>query len=241
MARAHRRVSAAIHAVRADSVLPIVLAMACRSSAHRDDAAARAAALPTPAAVHDAVVHNAVGHDDVDRAARDRFRQPARVVAALGLSMGQRIADVGAGPGYLTFRLADAVGPTGRVVATDIDDTALAAVRAHQPPRANVVTRKVARDDPGLEPASYDLILLSEVDHYLPDRVEYLRKLRAALAPGGRIAVTNRRWFRGPLVTAAERAGYTIAGEVTDLPVHFLVFLEPAPTGPRERRRSGQR
>jgi predicted methyltransferase len=223
MARAHRRASARIR-----SVLPIVLAIACRSNADdRGDTTVRGAAAPSPAVLHDAV----------DRAARDRFRHPDRVVAALGLAPGQRVADVGAGPGYLTFRLADAVGPRGRVVATDVDDSALAALRAHQPARASVVIRKVAPDDPGLEPASYDLVLLSEVDHYLPDRVEYLRKLRAALAPGGRIAVTNRRWFRAPLIVAAERAGYVVAGEVTDLPVHFLVFLRPAPDGPRERRR----
>jgi predicted methyltransferase len=184
-----------------------------------------AAAAPTPAVLHDAV----------DRAARDRFRHPDRLVAALGLTPGQRVADVGAGPGYLTFRLADAVGPAGRVVATDVDDSALAALRAHQPARAAVVIRKVAPDDPGLEPASYDLVLLSEVDHYLPDRVEYLRKLRAALAPGGRIAVTNRRGFRASLIVAAERAGYRVAGEVTDLPIHFLIFLSPLPGGPSVR------
>jgi ubiquinone/menaquinone biosynthesis C-methylase UbiE len=148
------------------------------------------------------------------------------VVAALGLSKGQRVADVGAGRGYLTFRLADAVGPTGRVVATDIDDAALAALRAH-PSRANVVVRKVARDDPGLEPSAYDLILLSEVDHYLADRVDFLRKLRPALAAGGRLAVTNRRAFRAPVLAAAARAGYAVGAEVADLPAHFLIFLAP--------------
>jgi predicted methyltransferase len=203
--------------VRFRCALAIALVSACRSAGHREGA-------PPPADTVPAVLH-----DDVDRATRDRFRQPDRVVAALGLLPGQRIADVGAGAGYLTFRLADAVGPRGRVVATDIDDAALAALRAQQPARANVVARRVAPDQPGLEPASYDLILLSEVDHYLPDRVAYLGKLRAALAPAGRIAVTNRRAFRGPLVAAAGRAGYTVVGEVTDLPSHFLVFLRPAP------------
>lgn len=171
----------------------------------------------------------AVRHDAVDEAARDRFRQPDKIIAALGLSIGQRVADVGAGHGYLTFRLADAVGKTGQVVATDIDDGALAALRAHRPAYANVMVRKVAANEHGLEPASCDLILLSEVDHALPDRVEFLTRLRAALKPGGRIAVTNRRALRASLVAAAERAGYTIKREITDLPVHFLLFLEPGP------------
>jgi ubiquinone/menaquinone biosynthesis C-methylase UbiE len=168
----------------------------------------------------------AVRDDASDRAARDRIRQPARLVAALDLLPGQRVADVGAGRGYLTFRLAEAVGPTGRVVATDIDAAALAVVEGQH--RANVVTRRVAADDPGLEPASYDVVLLSEVDQYLPDRVAYLRKLRAALAPGGRLAVTNRRAFRAPLLAAAAQAGYAVAAEVSGLPFHFLVLLRPA-------------
>jgi predicted methyltransferase len=196
-----------------------VLAVACRSATKSEGPAARA---PAPSVL-------AVIDDPVDRATRDSFRHPDRVIAALGLSAGQRVADVGAGHGYLTFRLAEAVGPTGRVVATDIDDAVLATLRAHAPMPANVVVRKVAPDDPGLEPASYDLVLLSEIDHYLPDRVAFLRKLRAALTPTGRIAVTNRRGFRPLVVAAAERAGYSITAEVTDLPIHFLLFLRPAP------------
>ena len=164
--------------------------------------------------------------DDLgSRESFDRYRQPAKVIASLDLQPGQRVADIGAGHGYLTFRLADKVGPKGLVVATDIDESALAALREHRAP--NVAVRKVQPDEPGLEAGNFDLILLSEVDQYLPDRVTYLRKLRAALAPNGRIAVTNRRGFRPALVAAAEQAGYTLVGEVTDLPNHFLVFLRP--------------
>jgi ubiquinone/menaquinone biosynthesis C-methylase UbiE len=158
-------------------------------------------------------------------AAFDQYRQPNRVVAALGLRRGQRVADVGAGHGYLTFRLADAVGSEGLVVATDIDDEALDALRSHK--AKNVVVRKVSPSEPGLEAGSFDLILLSEVDQYLPDRVAFLKKLRTMLAPGGRIAVTNRRGFRPALVEAAEQAGYQIVGEFNELPAHFLLFLQP--------------
>ncbi len=195
----------------------VVLMLGCRSASENQSPTASVPEASVPAVLHDAV----------DRATRDRFRQPERIIAALGLLPGQGVADVGAGHGYLTFRLVDAVGKTGRVVATDIDDVALAALNAHRPARANLVVRKVAPDSPGLEPGSYDLVLLSEVDHAVPDRVDFLIRLRAALAPAGRIAVTNRRALRAPLVTAAERAGYTVANEITDLPVHFLLFLQP--------------
>jgi len=155
----------------------------------------------------------------------DRYRQPERVLAALGLARGQRVADIGAGSGYLTFRLLDAVGPAGRVVATDIDDKALAALRAHAPAPPNLVVRKVAADEPGLEAGAYDLVLMSFVDHYLRDRVAYLGKLRAALSDKGRLAVVNRGVFRDALVDAARRAGFAIVSEVTDLPGQFLVVF----------------
>jgi ubiquinone/menaquinone biosynthesis C-methylase UbiE len=161
------------------------------------------------------------------QAAFDRYRQPERLVAALGLRPGQVVADVGAGQGYLTGRLAAAVRPTGRVVATDIDGDALAVLRARAP--SNVSARLVSPSDPGLERATYDLVLLSEVDQYLPDRAEFLARLRSALAPRGRVAVCNRRLYRAPLVQAAARAGFTVVGELPDLPAHFLVLLEAKP------------
>lgn len=161
-------------------------------------------------------------------AAYDRARQPAKVIAALGISPGQRVADIGAGLGYFTPRLSDAVGPTGQVVATDIDDEALASLRSRMAERKNVVVRKVAPDEPGLEPGKYDLILLSEVDHFFADRAAYLIKLRAALTPNGRIAVTHLRAMRPPLVAAAEAEGYSIASEYNELPEHYLLFLQPS-------------
>jgi 2-polyprenyl-3-methyl-5-hydroxy-6-metoxy-1,4-benzoquinol methylase len=200
---------------RAGTLIALLLALGCRQDRELS------APGPAPPATRPAVLHDAD-----DRAIRDRIRQPDRVIAALGLKAGQRVADVGAGQGYLTFRLAEAVGPQGRVVATDIDARALAVLRAQAP--ANVTARKVDANDPGLEAGSYDMVLLSEVDHYLADRVDYLRKLGRALTPEGRIAVTNRRSFRSLLLGAAQRAGYTVTGEVADLPAHFLVFLRPA-------------
>lgn len=148
-------------------------------------------------------------------------------MAALQLKPGQHVADVGAGRGYLTGRLSAAVGPSGTVVATDVDPAALAALRAHA--AGNVTTRLVAAADPGLEPSAFDVILLAEVDHLLGDRADYLRRLRVALAPGGRIAVTNRMVYRAALVDAAGRAGLTVERETTGLPGHSLIFLGANP------------
>jgi 2-polyprenyl-3-methyl-5-hydroxy-6-metoxy-1,4-benzoquinol methylase len=119
------------------------------------------------------------------------------------------------------------VGPTGRVVATDIDDDALDAVRAHARRVDNVTVRKAEPDEPGLEPAAYDVIWMSEMDHFLADRAAFLRKLRPSLAPNGRIAVTHVRALEAPLKAAAEQAGYVVTGELDSLPDHSLLFLQP--------------
>ena len=133
------------------------------------------------------------------------------------------MADVGAGRGFLTTRLAAAVGAGGHVVATDIDGVALAAI----PRTANLETRVVQAGDPGLEPGAYDRILVAEVDHYLADRTDYLRRLGRALKPGGFIAVTNRLSYRVPLVAAAAAAGLRVTDLSPAPPVHFFVKLEP--------------
>ena len=167
--------------------------------------------------------------------AYDRWRKPERVVAALGLVRGQTVADVGAGTGYFTLRLAEAVGPAGRVTATDVDPAALS-ILARLSRRAStsaaaapIDVRRVEPDDPGLESGRYDRILVAQVDHLLADRVDYLRRLRAALAPGGRVAVANRIHHRAALLGAVAAAGYSVAADVTELPGQFLVLLAPKP------------
>lgn len=178
-----------------------------------------------------AVAGAAVG--GCDRAARagvdpaaadyDRYREPQTIVGALELAPGQRIADVGAGRGYLTTRIAAAVGARGRVVATDIDGAALAAI-----PRDRAIeTRVVRADDPGLEAGAYDRILVADVDQYLPDRARYLVRLSRALVPGGFIAVSNKLTYRAPLVAAAAAAGLRVREITPAPPAHFLVRLEP--------------
>ncbi|MDB4968049.1 MAG: hypothetical protein JWN44_3738 [Myxococcales bacterium] len=159
---------------------------------------------------------------DREAAQYEAYRQPQKIVAALRLAPGQRVADVGAGRGFLTTRLAAAVSPGGHVVATDVDAAALAAI-----PRANgVETRVVAAADPGLEPAAYDRILVADTDHYFDDRAAWLRRAAVALKPAGFIAVTNRVTHRAALVAAAEAAGLRVTEEPVALPAHFFVRLE---------------
>jgi predicted methyltransferase len=175
---------------------------------------------------------------------RDAFSQPEKVLAALAIAPGARVADVGAGDGYFTRPLADAVGPQGRVYAVEIDADALRALRALAAgdPRIEVV--EGAEDDPRLPDGAIDLVLLSSVYHHLDERVAWLARLRADLAPGARVAIVEPRaswaslWLllppgHGVAPEAVRRemaeAGYRPVASHDFLPAHSFEVFAPAP------------
>ena len=124
---------------------------------------------------------------------RDAWQQPDEVVEALDLEPGGRVADVGAGGGYFTFRLAEAVGATGRVYAVDVDSDLLAYVASQARKRGlpQVETLKASEAATGLPEACCDLIFLAHVFHHLPDPERYFRRAASALAPRGRVAIVE--------------------------------------------------
>jgi len=160
---------------------------------------------------------------------RDRWQKPDEVVAALGLEPGERVADLGAGGGYFSFRLAKAVGPSGRVYAVDVDDSLLAYVASQAKKRdlPQIETVLAPPDGPGLPAASVDLIFLSNVFHHLPDPVRYFRDARPVLRENGRVAVVevSEGGFPKGHSTPPEviRADFEAAGYVL---VEELSFLE---------------
>ena len=130
---------------------------------------------------------------------RDSWQEPERVVQTLQIPEGAHVADLGSGGGYFTFRLADATGPGGRVYAVDVDEqlSEYIAERAADEGYLQVETVLAQADDARLPPASVDLVFICNTYHHLPERVAYFARLRAALRPGGRIAMVEYRpgWF----------------------------------------------
>jgi 2-polyprenyl-3-methyl-5-hydroxy-6-metoxy-1,4-benzoquinol methylase len=166
-----------------------------------------------------------------EQARFDAERRPEKVVEALGIKPGSRVADVGAGTGLLTVHLARAVAPNGTVVATDIDGAVLELLNARLEAAglADVVERRVVgAETPGLEAGAYDAILLAEVDHFFQDPVAWLHAATAALKPGGRIVISNRIHHRAKSMAAAQKAGLVVLSESTPVPTHFIaVFTAP--------------
>lgn len=159
---------------------------------------------------------------------QDAFRQPHKLIAALSLQPGQRVAEIGAGGGYLTPYLAHAVGPKGQVMATDVDEAALVALRRRTDKLPQVTTRKVLASESGLEPAHYDLILLADVFHLVPQPDRYLRSLFVCLRAGGRIVVSGRIDRRAILEQAATQAGLTLSELAVELPAQFVTEVRRA-------------
>jgi SAM-dependent methyltransferase len=160
----------------------LVLA-ACSAPAHPPD--------------HGGMVHDFSGAEHwakvFDDPARDAWQRPADVVALLGLRPGMTVVDLGAGTGYFEPYLARAVGPSGKVLALDVEPDMVRYLRerAARDGLTNVEARAVAPDDPGLGKGTVDRVLIVDTWHHLPDRAAYSKKLAAALAPGGAVVIVD--------------------------------------------------
>jgi len=124
---------------------------------------------------------------------RDAWQQPEKVVQSLAIKPGDRIADLGSGGGYFTFRLSRAVGPTGKVYAVDVDKDMLEdlAERAKKDGYGNIEKVLGKFDDPSLPESGVDLIFTSNVYHHIDARPKYFADATKYLRPGGRIAIVD--------------------------------------------------
>ncbi len=163
---------------------------------------------------------------------RDAWQKPHEVITALAVRKDEAVADIGAGSGYFTRRLAR---HAGKVYAVDIDAKLLEKTRGSSP--ANVETVLASPDDPKLAPASVDTIFICDVLHHIESRPAYYVKLHQALKPGGRIVIVDfykRKLPVGPppamkLTPAQVKAELASAGFVLSKSHGFLshqYFLE---------------
>lgn len=129
-----------------------------------------------------------------DDPARDAWQMPLRVIEALALAPGQLVADIGAGTGYFTVRLARASAAAGKVYAVDIEPSMVEYVRqrAAREGLSNVVAVQATPERANL-PEPVDVALIVDTYHHIPSRETYFRELRRSLKPGGRLAIVDFR------------------------------------------------
>jgi ubiquinone/menaquinone biosynthesis C-methylase UbiE len=145
----------------------------------------------------------------LDSAERSERMQVSRVVEALHLTPGQKVADIGAGSGLFSRPMAQAVGLNGTVYAVDIDREALRYI-AEKSKEFNLPQIKpvlAAEADPKI-PEPLDWIVIIDTLHHVPDLPVYVAGLRRYLKPGGRVAVIDftERWPR-----SFEHRKYTVS------------------------------
>jgi arsenite methyltransferase len=172
----------------------------------------------------------------LDDPSRDIWQKPAEVVEALRLTGREVVADLGAGTGYFSRRLARVAA---RVLAVDIDPELLRRIEDH--PQPGLETVLTTPDSPGLPALSVDVVFLCNVWHHIENRESYLEKLAATLKPGGRIIVIefherqlpvgpppSMKLSRSQILEEFSTAGFKLAAEHDFLPYqYFLEFSRP--------------
>lgn len=143
--------------------------------------------------VADRPVANIVSSRWSTEEARDRVREAEQVMDRADIRPGMTVADIGAGEGYYTIRLASRVGAEGRVLAEDIVAgvrDALAERVARE--RLDTVSVKLGEpDDPKLPAASFDRVLMVHMYHEIAQPYEFLWRMRPSLKPGGLVVVVD--------------------------------------------------
>ena len=173
--------------------------------------------------------------DYPDRAQKLHIDQ---VMSLLGISDGKSVADIGAGSGWFTTVAAKQVGPTGKVLAVDINPEAIAYInkRAQEEGLSNITTIMGSADNPNLPAGSVDAVLLLKTYHEVARPVDLMRNLHGALRPDARVGIIDRKGNgenhgvdTKVVISEMDSAGYRLTGEHDDLVKddkmdYFLIF-----------------
>jgi len=170
---------------------------------------------------------------------RTLWQKPDQIMDAVRVADGSTVADIGAGAGWFTIRLAQRVGPKGIVYAQDVQRVMLDGIkrRVQREGLGNVTTVQAHGNDPNLPAKTLDAILMVDAYQEVENRVLYLRNLANALKPKGRIGIVNWKPGRGgPGPDPNERVAQSVVeGDAAaaglkviaheDLPYQYLLVL----------------
>jgi SAM-dependent methyltransferase len=177
-----------------------------------------------------------MGHESaywLERPQRAAEEQPNQLVLQLKLRPGSVVADIGAGTGYFTRRLAQTVGPTGRVLAVDVQPEMLALLKnlSARQGMTNITPVLGKATDPQLPAASVDLALLVDVYHEFDFPYEMMQGICRALKPGGRAVLVE---YRGedpsvPIKPLHKMTQAQVKKEMSVLPLNWVQTIEVLP------------
>jgi ubiquinone/menaquinone biosynthesis C-methylase UbiE len=195
---------------------------------------------------HGMDVHHSFGNvehwvKEFDDPSRDAWQKPDEILDALHLRRADKVADIGAGTGYFSVRIAKRV-PDGKVFAVDIEPDMVRYLgeRAKREHLSVVAPVQASAESPNL-PEPVDLVLIVDTYHHMQDRIAYFKNLAKSLQPDGRVAIIDFKvdapegpapQFRNPpekVSAELDQAGYTLVASHPFLPMqYFLVFQRKA-------------
>jgi len=171
---------------------------------------------------------------------REAWQKSDAIMDALGIADGSSVADLGAGGGWFTVRLARRVGPRGRVYAEDVQKEMIESMnrRITREGLHNVTIVLGTEENPGLPLKSVDAVLVVNSYAEVLKGVEWLRNVRGALKPNGRIGIVDFRkdgWGPGPplderideavVIKDAQAANLRLISKDTPLPFQYLLVF----------------
>jgi ubiquinone/menaquinone biosynthesis C-methylase UbiE len=184
------------------------------------------------------------GRSDKDKD-RWMWQLPEQVLDSIGVSEGMVVADVGAGDGYFTFRLARRVGALGKVYANEIDESCLVEIRerANLEGISNIVTVLGDPHTPNLPDTLIDVVLLVNVIHLVSDQPLFLQNIRKCMKPDGILAIVQwesgklaaevpksepvpdlKEFDHSALLETIEAAGFSVDHQFTFLPLQNILM-----------------
>ena len=124
------------------------------------------------------------------RASKPKYKAD-EILEKLALKSGEKIADIGSGGGYFTYRFAKTVGEKGQVYAVDTNEEFLAYIKkqAIEQGLNNIFTLFTKSEYPDLPKNIFDIIFMRNVTHHLSNRINYFKRLSKALNPNGKIVI----------------------------------------------------
>jgi predicted methyltransferase len=161
----------------------------------------------------------------LDRATREQEEAPEQALQLVGIQPGMVVADVGAGTGYMTTRLARLVGPTGKVYANDLQPAMLQIIqnKARTEQLANVEVIQGTETDARLPENAIDLALLVDVYHEMWHPQEMLRSIRRSLKPNGQLVLVEYR-KEDPRIPIAYTHRMSVAEARTEVEAEGFTF-----------------
>jgi len=173
---------------------------------------------------------------------RDEWQEPDKIIENMKLKEGDVVADIGAGSGYFTRRLAAAVGPTGKAFGVDIELELVKYMEedALRLNLSNYIPTLATMADSGLEPDSVDVVFICTTYHHIEDRINYMNKLKKVLKKGGRVIFIEfykKKMDFGPppshkdseetIIAEMKEAGYRLTRRLDFLRYQYFLEFEP--------------